>query len=213
MFAQRTTLLVILPLLAVSFPSSLCAQDPRWKTFTEMHEFYTEIFERHPGFGPSRIASTKQVAVFKEEAQRMNTASALLVRQEPFAVVNQSLIGLDRESAVVYQSNDSKMMQRDGIESYATRELTEFEVKAVEALRKGKKVAHQSNQDKSQYTVIGALRAKQSCAECHSVPENTLLGAFVFTLDRIVSKPSQNVMPASQLTQRKRKVQSQAFQN
>ena len=170
-------------------------QTPRWKSFVEMHEFYTQMFERTPGFGASRLIPPEELKRYEmisdEHLARLENRPALKINGQLFSVKRQSLIGLDREDPIVFQSDTSEVLENSRIRYYETRETSTFETEAVKKLRSGRWVAYEETRDRSGYRVIGALKAKESCASCHQVPVDTLLGAFVFELE--VIKPSSQV--------------------
>jgi len=202
MKTRWSVVLSAISLISATSVSQLPAHEPRWASFQEMHDAYTKTFAERPEFGISRLAAPQKNQMPRTATTKNAPASvpALMVAGKPVVVTNQSLIGLDRDEPIVFQTGNTSMMQRDLIDSYKKRELTEFESQAVERLRNGKSVTYQANPGKSGYTVIGALRAEESCAQCHDVPKGTLLGAFVFKLDRVDKQPIPS-KPATQSAQ------------
>jgi hypothetical protein len=61
-----------------------------------------------------------------------------------------------------------------------TRKLDDFETRALAQLRDGNDVALHSSA--SEMRVLGAIRARQECLECHKIEAGSLLGAFSYTL-------------------------------
>lgn len=61
-----------------------------------------------------------------------------------------------------------------------TRKLDDFETKALTRIRDGQDVVLQSSEDEMR--VLGAIRARQQCLECHTTKVGSLLGAFSYTL-------------------------------
>lgn len=61
-----------------------------------------------------------------------------------------------------------------------TRKLDEFETRALARLRDGNDVALHSTADDMR--MLGAIRARKECLECHKAEVGSLLGAFTYTL-------------------------------
>ncbi|TWT97356.1 DUF3365 domain-containing protein [Neorhodopirellula pilleata] len=185
---RKFALYGLITLILVSAPSSLIAQEARWGSFSDMHDFYTDMFVSSAGFGPTRLVSPQEASIRREELHRDIGTPALRVAGNALEITNQSLIGLDRESPIVFQTTNAGMMRRMRIESYQTREPNEFEQQAIQKMKNGQTVTYRVHEDRLGYTVYGALRAMQTCAKCHDVPQGTLLGAFIFELKQINEK-------------------------
>jgi len=77
---------------------------------------------------------------------------------------------------------------KDNAASLNNRILTDFEVNALKELLAGKQVVDQ--QEKTDRIVVGAVRAEQSCIQCHDGAKvGDLLGAFSYHLS-LVDKPA-----------------------
>lgn len=63
-----------------------------------------------------------------------------------------------------------------------TRELDEFESKAMARLAKGEQVVIESHANRIR--MLGSIRATVECSACHTVPEKQLLGAFSYDFVR-----------------------------
>src|SRR5439155_21153129 len=61
-----------------------------------------------------------------------------------------------------------------------TRKLDEFETRALAELREGNDVVLESSAPEMH--VVGAIRAREQCLECHKTKAGDLLGAFSYTL-------------------------------
>ncbi len=62
-----------------------------------------------------------------------------------------------------------------------TRELTPFESAALVEIRKGSDtIFHKTD---SELRVLGVIRARQACLECHNVEVGAMLGAFTYRLE------------------------------
>jgi len=97
------------------------------------------------------------------------------------------LVGLMKyDHPVVYISE--KLPDMKNLKGVPTRLLDFFELAAVEELKKGEDLFIASKD--GTVRVLGALRARSECLECHSGKERDLLGAFSYTL-----RPAQYVDP------------------
>ena len=66
--------------------------------------------------------------------------------------------------------------------------MTDFETRALAALRTGKDIESTTGAAPDTIVVVGALRGDGSCLKCHTErKEGELLGAFTYTL-RITGK-------------------------
>ena len=69
----------------------------------------------------------------------------------------------------------------------ATRPLTELEIKGLEQLRAGEDLHVQAQLNTIR--MVGALRARKQCIECHQVERGEVLGAFSYELRRVPPLP------------------------
>jgi hypothetical protein len=89
------------------------------------------------------------------------------------------LIGLlSHDRPLVYVSEQLPNLEELG--DAALRELDDFERGALEQLRAARDVV--SAEYASHIRLVGALRAGQSCLECHQVERGDLLGAFSYVI-------------------------------
>jgi hypothetical protein len=113
----------------------------------------------------------------------------LLDRQKhkDWEIKTLDLVGLVKYNhPVVYVSEKLPDMKK--LKGVPTRLLDFFELAAVEELKKGEDLFIASKE--GTVRVLGAIRAKSDCLECHSGKERDLLGAFSYTL-----RPAQYVDP------------------
>ena len=170
-----------------------------WKSFDEMHARYTHNFVESEGFGMGRLFT------FEDPHNRM-----LEIKGEKFAVKELRLIGLGGNTPKVYEASWVSM-ERDNLDRYKKRDLTDFENNALRRMKAGLNLVWQLEQPKQttelvaqqsvqsehrlvyktntetqphkQYKLVGALRAQKSCIACHDAKPNELLGAFVYTME------------------------------
>jgi mono/diheme cytochrome c family protein len=84
------------------------------------------------------------------------------------------------ETPAVYASGSLPRMQE--LKTAKTRPLTDFEAKALKALREGEEVVTEATPN--EIRMVGAVRAAKQCTACHEVKRGTLLGAFSYDLRR-----------------------------
>ena len=214
MFAYTSLLLVLilalgawLPLSALAIPgepegakrgSDDLPPGWKWKSYEEMHSHYTHNFVESEGMGIRRIVT------FDEPRNRM-----LAIDGANYTVSELRLLGLSEETPKVYESSWVGMT-RNALARYETRKLNAFEKEALVQLENGMQLVRRENkplrtklvstektksgrplqsqpkripQEKT-YTLVGALRADESCMECHNAKRNELLGAFVYTMKK-----------------------------
>lgn len=153
----------------------------QWESFQEMHARYTEAFVESEGFGISRVMT------FEDPGRKHLPIDGLA-----YAMSKMQLIGLSQGSPVAYIPSWLNV-QRSLLEKYETRDLTDFEMDSVERFALGESLTWQFRDNRSEVTLVGALRAEQSCVECHQVGEGELLGAFVYTLRKTEPHPTFEV--------------------
>ncbi len=158
-------------------------QPRHFTSLTEMHAAYVTDFASKPGFGASRI-------VFLPPQDFLTEGG------ETFRFGTPNLIGLEGEPTA-YQSTHSlitvaDLSRKEARAHLRRRALRDEETLAVAELRAGKDTVTLPKQvgvrtaagtkEATGMLAVGALRATAKCAECHQVPEGTLLGAFAYTL-------------------------------
>lgn len=92
---------------------------------------------------------------------------------------------LKHDQPRVYVSDQLPNMEKLSSDDAVTRGLNSFETRSLQELRSGKN--HVLLQSKNRIQMLGAIRAEQSCLDCHSVRKNELLGAFSYDI-RVLKK-------------------------
>lgn len=102
--------------------------------------------------------------------------------KERWAVRRLELVSLlKHERPAVYVSDTLPRM--DELKKKAkTRPLSEFEDKALAAVRDGEDLVAEATADRIH--LLGSLRATKQCLDCHQVHRGDLLGAFSYELQR-----------------------------
>lgn len=78
----------------------------------------------------------------------------------------------------VYETDGLPNMEELSSADIGTRPLNEFESNGLENLKNGKEVVVQPTTNR--IIMLGAVRARKSCLECHLAKPNELLGAFSY---------------------------------
>jgi hypothetical protein len=157
---------------------------PLWESCEEMHDYYVTRFEGSPGFGLSRM----------RQPPMLNRSGILDTGHVRYSVKSIELVGLlKQETPVAYvPSWHGGLIDADG---YTRRELTGFEKATIAAFRAGKGLASSRDDESGLLVCIGALRAKDTCLNCHKDKKlGDLLGAFSYGLQPI--KSAAPVTPA-----------------
>jgi hypothetical protein len=101
--------------------------------------------------------------------------------QERWLVSRLELVSVWKGATpAVYASGSLPRMQE--LKTAKTRPLTDFEAKALQALREGEEVVTEATAN--EVRMVGAVRAAKQCTACHEVKRGTLLGAFSYDLRR-----------------------------
>ncbi|HEY4262570.1 MAG TPA: hypothetical protein VGM98_20585 [Schlesneria sp.] len=96
-----------------------------------------------------------------------------------WAIVMLELVGLLRHPApVVYVADHLPELKE--LETYPTRDLSEFESNALERLRHAEDVV--VDDQPNRIRMMGSLRATSGCIRCHEVSRGALLGALSYEL-------------------------------
>jgi hypothetical protein len=101
--------------------------------------------------------------------------------KEPWVVGRVELVSLLKHSEPAVYVGDSLPRMQDAKDA-ATRPLSDFEEKALQALKDGEDISVWATEDRIR--MLGSLRAATQCLDCHQVKRGDLLGAFSYTLDR-----------------------------
>lgn len=163
-----------------------------WTSDKKMHEFFTGQFIQSVNFGVGRMieptmAINHLMCLIPEDETPVNTAPSAKSTTTPpaqaYGLDELELIGVARHSTpVAFIIRD----HRNHAATLATRELTDFEKQSLDEFRGGKDVVVQSS--RRGRIAVGALRAQQSCIECHeSFKVGDVLGALEYHLSPVGS--------------------------
>ena len=94
---------------------------------------------------------------------------------------------LMHESPVVYVTETLPSMAN--FRKHPTRPLNTFESRALSELIAGKDL--EIDQDSQSMQMLGAIRASESCTDCHDARIDDLLGAFSYRLRLVTSKKAR----------------------
>lgn len=162
------------PAASVSFPTRPPSNSiTAWKSFPEMHAFYTASFVKNEGFGMRRMFRAEDIDFIRQ----------LNLDDGRYAIASVSLVGMLNEPAPrVYVMHETPTQR--GIAMARNRELTPFESAALERLKAGENIVIAEKIDEATRLrpAMASLRAERSCRDCHNVEVGTLLGAFVYSL-------------------------------
>jgi hypothetical protein len=156
----------------LAHPALLATSPQSWESCEEMHDAYVARFESAPGFGMSRMGQPPML-------DRSGTFDA---GRTSYSIVNVELVGLlYRETPVVY-TPFRHGSRPDGL-TFKDRDLNDFERSSLEAFRAGKGIASTDDEKAGTLACMGALRAKDTCLQCHRTKKvGDLLGAFTYNL-------------------------------
>lgn len=168
------------------------SEDGKWTTYDAMHDFFVDRFVESEGFGIGRMMTTRDIA-------RSNT---LYVNGESYRIGAVRLVSLgepDKDGkpgkAFAYEPGENFMFndpRRNALKESEKKALGPFESEAMTKLRAGEQTVFGTEAGKPM--LIGAIRAKTECIECHKVKEGTLLGAFRYPLIRTVLENGDKVV-------------------
>lgn len=96
-------------------------------------------------------------------------------------IVKLQLVSLlKHDTPQVYLDDALPNMERLASEAVPTRDLDEFEGRALRELMAGNDLAVEESPERIR--MLGSLRANKTCRDCHSATETSLLGAFSYEL-------------------------------
>lgn len=150
---------------------------PLWESCEEMHDNYVSRFESSPGFGLSRM----------RRPPMLDHSGVLDSGRVRYSVKSVELVGLLKlETPVAYVPTlHGARVVPDG---FTSRELTGFEKATIAAFGAGRGLASSRDDESGVLVCIGALRAKDTCLDCHKDKKpGDLLGAFSYRLQPIKS--------------------------
>lgn len=145
---------------------------PEWESFEEMHDFYTRRFESADGFGLSRMP----------QPPMLDRSGVLDLGRTRYSIERLELVGLlKRTTPVVYVPLRHSV--RFDPKDFRGRRPTDFETRALAALRAGRDIESAAGDEPGTLRIVGALRGDGSCLKCHNDKKaGDLLGAFTYTL-------------------------------
>jgi hypothetical protein len=109
--------------------------------------------------------------------------------KERWLITRLELVSLlKHKEPAVYVSGELPRME--DLKKSKTRPPSEFEAKALKALRDGEDVVTEATTN--HIRMVGALRASKQCLECHQVRRGDVLGAFSYDLLRDPPLKAQN---------------------
>ena len=178
-----------------------------WQSYESMHEDNVDKFIKSPGLGMSRRVDTVEDA---KEDEKESVASALSrqvsIGDQVFSIKSIELIGIAKHDPPVMflnpivhsispkeqpleaeASKDTLSQQQSTAANKATkhdfRELTDYEQAVISTFRKGGELTIRAV--KNDRVVLGPIRAKQDCIQCHEgTKKGDVLGAFSYRLTR-----------------------------
>lgn len=165
-FDERWTSLEALPIPALEQDRLLSLHDAGLSDFLDPERMgYIEDREHVAGFDSHRFKQVPELYASGEsnrwEVQRLELIG-LLSHDRPVAYVTEHLPDLEE------------------LGDAAIRELDEFERDGLAQLRTERDIV--TAEQVSSIRMLGAVRASQSCLECHQVQRGELLGAFSYVI-------------------------------
>lgn len=150
-------------------------KEVQWSSDYAMHTYFNERFLESPGNGvgrmiadPMRVHDSMRLRITSNDAYKLEAVELVGI------VMHDNPVGFRR----AVHSGSSAFL--------APRPLTAFEKRALVELTAGETVAVDA--DKGGRNVVGALRAKRECLQCHkSYKDGDLLGALSYRLTRVNS--------------------------
>ena len=154
--------------LLVTLSLAALPTDVQWTSDYAMHTYFNGRFLESPGNGVGRMI---------QDPMRVHDSMRLRITNNTYKLASVELVGV-----VMHQTPVAFTRASHGMGSYLQpRPLTVFEERALVELTAGETVAVDA--DKTGRYVVGALRAKQSCLQCHkSYKAGDLLGALSYRL-------------------------------
>jgi hypothetical protein len=153
-----------------------------WKNFDEMQAFYVKSFVESDNFGERRMPA-------------LETHLPVTIAGKTYLVQKVQLVSLLKNDPPKVYDNTYGNPARKELKDTKLRDMTEFEKKALADIKKGKAVV--SDTAGKTPVVMGALRAQESCIECHKGTEKgALMGAFTYTLYEVKKEEKKAPPPA-----------------
>jgi len=150
-------------------------------------QVYVKSVKEVAGFESHEISRKFQLGQDKQKAE-----AGIPLRELTFSRMGSSgefemmVRRMDLVSLLRYQKPKvyltDKLPNMEELDTESVRDLDSFETSALKRLREGEELV--VRQKGKTLLMFGAIRAKQSCLECHSVQEEDLLGAFSYVLEK-----------------------------
>ena len=106
----------------------------------------------------------------------------LEIENQRWQLTQLQLVSIDRfEIPRAYVLDSLPRMDQLNTDNVDTRKLNDFELAALKKLQAGQQVVFKA--DNQTVEMVGALRSRGSCMECHSAKKNELLGAFTYRFE------------------------------
>jgi hypothetical protein len=170
-------------------PSAAGVRFPSSGSAGQFHATSILVFASREGFG--LVRDRDHVAGFRPHQFRgtpqfgdqgpPRPGQPVVTPKERWLIARLELVSVWKsETPAVYSSGNLPRMQE--LKAAKTRPLTDFEAKALKALREGEEVVTEATTN--EIHMVGAVRAAKQCTACHEVKRGTLLGAFSYDLRR-----------------------------
>jgi hypothetical protein len=136
---------------------------------------YVKDREHVAGFQSHQFRRMPNLGAFQARPKEARAA------KEKWLVTRLELVSLLRHTEpAVYVS--AELPRMDTLNQDRVRPLSDFEGRALAALRGGEDVVTEATTN--HIRMLGALRASKQCLECHQVRRGDLLGAFSYDMQR-----------------------------
>ena len=153
----------------------------------DYHEQGVRDFVNPEGYG--WVKEKQAVAGFHEHqfSQRPSIQwDGVSERRDRWNIVRIQLVSLlKHDPPMVYQS--ANLPRMDELKNRDVRPLTPFESDGLASLHSGESPTIYTLRNDKLVNMLGAIRTRKDCTDCHHVPEGTLLGAFSYELQEIDS--------------------------
>lgn len=148
------------------------------------------------------VNQQREVAGFIEHAFH-NAPPSLQHDSRVWSLTGLKLVSLLQfDEPQVYQSENLPRMDEISSMTVPTRDLDSFEAGALKQLLDGDETVLVT--EGNQMRMLGALRARNQCMECHNVDHGELLGAFTyrFNVENLNETPEQLPSDSTRLTRK-----------
>src|SRR5688572_3268467 len=136
-------------------PGVAMASPPLWLCEEDMHDYYIRRFESSDGLGLSRMP----------QPPMLDRTGVLEFGGKRYSIERLELVGLQTgPEPIVYVPLRHKLPFRRT--DFQSRQLSNFEQRALNALRRGQTIERARGTDAGTLEVMGALRGDGSCLKC-----------------------------------------------